>query len=191
MGVFDSVTVENDKIILSTWIEWVHRGIPDDDGITRELVRKSIEERHCLVCTSMDACFYPRNNMPVLPQHEGCDCYVKTINYAKVKNLAQVNFPIGKLTNYIFNETNLNNKGKAKLFKLWGFSIEDSNYIQDSLSTQALKSYLRGDFVIKGNNGYGTLIKITVNLNGRTWGTGWIVQPQGKIKNVTPYADDI
>ena len=191
MGVFDSFTIEGDKIISTRWVEWIHTGIPDEAGAIREQVRKSVATKHCMVCTSMDACFYPDNNKPDLPQHSYCDCYVKKIDYDKVRSLASVVFPIQKLTDYLFNEKNPNNKGKAALFNLWGFTIDDSKYLKDSLSKQALEKYLSGDFLIKGNHGFGTIVKIKVSLNGRSWGTGWMIQPRGQIRNLTPYADNI
>ena len=191
MGVFDFFTLEDDAILPTSWIEWYHQGIPDEVGPEREMVRlEMFAQDHCLECTSMDACYYAKAKMPDYRPHGGCHCKIFDVDFSVVKENAWVECDIKKFTEYIFNKGHPQNGGKYELFTSWGYDITDSEYLRDEIMSQAIDQYLSGNYEIRGNSGYGTIVKITVNVDGRIFGTGWIIQPKGGIKNTTPYADN-
>ncbi len=86
MNVFDDI-VKIDKegnIVYNQWIEWNHFMIPNSPDWLRQLLRNlKAMFGHCLICTSLDGCYFVKRNMPKRPVHENCDCKEKLIPFLK------------------------------------------------------------------------------------------------------------
>ena len=128
--------------------------------------------------------------MPDLPRHDRCDCGTFPKERYMVIVEANATCDARKFTEYVFNKNNPNNNGKYELFSRWGYDISDSNYLANKICELAKNEYLKGNYEIKRCSPYGPDLKITIDLNGRSFGTGWRLLPKGCIKNNTPYADD-
>ena len=76
---------------------------------------------------------------------------------------------------------------KKNLFESWGFSINNSNYLKNEFERQALEQYLNGNYVLKNLDIMGQRIAIETTLNGISFYSGWIVEPNGVIRNTTPF----
>ena len=97
---------------------------------------------------------------------------------------------INKFTGYLFSDKY--DDGKKELFESWGYTIKDSEYLQQLYVSQAIQKYCDGEYVYKGVEYYAR-IEIVVELpsnNGRVQRikTGWSLLPQGKIKLATPFS---
>lgn len=55
------------------------------------------------------------------------------------------------------------------------------------MQQQALENYLKVNYRIKGLDRYGQRIAIPITLNGTTFYSGWILEPEGRIRNTTPF----
>lgn len=106
------------------------------------------------------------------------------INIDDVKANASSECAIEKFTKYIFGN---NSKGKNQIFYKMGFSIDDSEYLQEQYCEQALNSYLRGRYELRELDIWGQRLAIPINLNGVYFYSGWMLCPEGKIKNTTPF----
>lgn len=52
---------------------------------------------------------------------------------------------------------------------------------------QALNNYLIGYYILKTSDLYGQRISIPIELQGKFILSGWMVEPEGKIRNTTPF----
>lgn len=83
--------------------------------------------------------------------------------------------------------------GKMKLFLGWGFSILDSEMLKQEFEKQALESYIKGNYTLGLLNEQGQHIDILIKLKRKdkdqivTFISGWMVEPDGKIRCATPY----
>ena len=68
-----------------------------------------------------------------------------------------------------------------------GFDINDSSYLQNEYCKQALNQYLLGNYVLKNLDRRGQRLAIPTTLNGTTFYSGWMLCPEGEIKNTTPF----
>ena len=90
---------------------------------------------------------------------------------------------------YIFAAGN----SKKQLFEFWGYSIIDSEYLQQEFIRQAQLSYSVGDYELGLLNEYGQRINITITLKRKnkneyvTFQSGWMAYPNGKIVLTTPF----
>lgn len=189
MSIFDNLIQigENGKIVNNQWIEWDHFLIPNKPEWHREILRNTMALfGHCMNCSALDGCYLVKRNMPEQPLHENCDCRGKDISYSKVKNNATAECDIRKFTEYVFRNSK-DSKGKNKIFHDLGFDINDSSYLQNEYCKQALNQYLLGNYVLKNLDKRGQRLAIPTNLNGTTFYSGWMLCPEGKIKNTTPF----
>ncbi len=183
-SAFDNIVVINDKVINNRWIEWEHPGIPNESGIFRELMRMLLcIFNHCLICTKLDGCYFLERKMPELPQHNRCDCFKIERQIQQVQNIAKAECDIRKFTDYIFKGAG----GKKQLFESWGYKIENSQWLKEEFENQAKKQYITGNYELKDLDISGQRISIPINLNGHYFKSGWMVYPDGKIKNTTPF----
>ena len=95
------------------------------------------------------------------------------------------------LIKYVFDEEK--SKGKKELFESWGYTIEDSKYLQQLYISQAIQKYCNGDYIFKGAGKEYGRIEIVIDLpikNGKVLKikTGWSLYPQGEIRNSTPFS---
>lgn len=141
---------------------------------------------HCMNCSALDGCYFVEGNMPLQPLHEHCDCDKIVISYSKVKNVATAECDIRKFTEYVFKDSDIS-KGKNELFFKFGYDINDSLYLQYEFCKQALNQYLSGNYVLKNLDRMGQRLAIPIRLNTTFFYSGWLLCPEGKIKNTTPF----
>lgn len=188
MGVFENFTLDDyGNIVNNAWIEWDHFLIPNKPELLRNIMRKLMSFfGHCKKCTALDGCYLLDNNRPEQPLHPNCDCKNKKINKNLVKLKSFAELPIIKLTKYIFNGMD-KSKGKQSIFESWGYTIENVNELKISLESQAKNNYITGKYVLKGLDVYGQRLAIPVELKGNIFYSGWMLKPEGEIKNTTPF----
>lgn len=189
MGIFDNLIQigENGEIVYNQWIEWDHFLISNKPEWLREILRNIMALfGHCTNCTALDGCYLVTRNMPEQPLHERCDCKKKNISQVIVKSNANAECDIRKFTEYVFKNTQ-DSKGKNQIFYDLGFNIDDSGYLQTEYNKQALNQYLNGNYVLKNLDRRGQRLAIPVSFNGTSFYSGWLLCPEGKIKNTTPF----
>lgn len=189
MSIFENVIKidNNDNIIFNNWIEWEHFDIPNKPDFLRQILRFLIAlSGHCLMCTALDGCFFVERIMPKQPIHEKCDCKKKPVSFYKINNLAQANMPIEKLSKYIFSNDQ-NSKGKKSLFEKMGYTKDDIYNLQSQFKSQALNQYLSGNYILKNLDNYGQRVAIKITLNNHSFYSGWMLEPEGTIRNTTPF----
>lgn len=189
MSIFANLIRVDEKgnIIYNNWIEWDHFLIPNKPEWLREIVRNlMVLLSHCLNCTALDGCYLLDGNKPNQPLHENCDCKKINVGFSKVKVNATAECAIEKFTQYIF-ANNRQSKGKNKIFYLLGYSIENSEYLKNEYCKQALEQYLSGNYKLKNLDRRGQRLAIPINLRGTVFYSGWMLCPEGKIKNTTPF----
>lgn len=189
MSIFDDIIQigKNGEIVYNQWIEWDHFLIPNKPEWLREILRNIMALLdHCMNCSALDGCYLVERNMPKQPLHENCDCLKKDISYSKVKNNATAECDIRKFTEYVFKNIE-DSKGKNKIFYDLGYNINNSQYLQNEYCKQALSQYLVGNYVLKNLDRRGQRLAIPISLNGITFYSGWMLYPEGEIKNTTPF----
>lgn len=98
-----------------------------------------------------------------------------------------------KFAKYALDPTNPRNKGKSLMFESWGYTVTDSEWLMNEYQKQARSKYIQGEYTLGVLNMHGQRISIRITLprkNGTgtvTYTTGWIVEPSGRIRLVTPY----
>ncbi len=161
-----------------SWIQWTHHS----EGKT-----------HCEECLKLDGCWFLEGNAPPCPHHHYCHCTLETISYAIVLSNASAYSSYSKFDPYLFNTNGLHPHGKEKLFNEWGYSVDDARWLQSEMERQAREKYILGDYKLGLLNFAGQRISIRIELprkNGEgivSFISGWMVEPNGKIRLVTPY----
>lgn len=188
MSVFENLIIIKDgEIVYNQWIEWNHFGIPNKPEWLRELMRDlAAFLGHCLRCTALDGCYLVESNMPEQPIHIRCHCGKKNISTVLVNAKAIAECDIKKFTEYIFKDDK-KSKGKNKIFYDLGFNIEDSEFLKNEYKKQALIQYLMGEYNLMNLDEYGQRLAIPISLRGKTFYSGWLLLPEGRIKNTTPF----
>ena len=79
-------------------------------------------------CDKFNGCYFIVKQMPQYPQHLKCRCRLKKIAKPIPNNTAKASVDILKFTGYIFSDKY--DDGKQELFKNWGYTIEDSEYLK-------------------------------------------------------------
>ena len=179
---------ENDfgEIFVEKWEEWEHFLIPNKPMWLRNIMRNFMAKNyHCLKCTALDGCYFLKSKKPNLPLHINCDCQVKELSIKNVKEKIKAFCDIRKFTEYVFS--NENSKGKNKLFYNLGYGINDSEMLAKEYCVQAEKQYFSGNYVLKNLDEKGQRIAIPIILNSKMFYTGWMLYPEGEIRNTTPF----
>lgn len=164
MNIFDDVVNidENGNIIYKQWIEWNHFNIPNKPELLRKIMRKIMAFfNHCLKCTSLDGCFLLDSKKPEQSLHPNCDCDKKLISFKKVKYYSISEFPIAKLSKYIF-AGEVASKGKQNIFQAWGYSSKDIFVLKDIFEIQAKQNYLDGNYKLKKLDEFGQRLSIPI-----------------------------
>lgn len=184
MSIFDEIQINNEgNIVFNKWIEWDHFLIPNKPEKLRNIMKNLLAFLgHCKRCGALDGCYLLDNNKPKQPLHENCDCNKKNISLKIVKEKIMANCPLIKFTNYIFKD-----KDKKILFESWGFTIQDSNTLKEMIELQACENYKLGNYILKSLDEFGQRLAIPLNLNGHIFYSGWLLCPEGKIRNTTPF----
>lgn len=196
MNYFENFSERNGEIVDGRWIKWIHRGVPDLEGVSRDYIRYFLATTyHCLKCTALSGCYFlllkkPGNIGTDGLLHENCDCTIKLI--LKPKGEVKAFCAIEKFSKYVFSEK-YRHKGKLDLFEALGFDINDSAFLKMEYERQARQKYLNGDYELKKLDEYGQNINIEIILDstikkGIKFISGWKVHPLGYITCNTPFA---
>ena len=134
-----------------------------------------------------------KENKPQIPQHLFCHCVTVDIPFSRVLSEATSECAISKIDPYLFDPKEFYKHGKEKLFKSWGYSIVDAEWLQNEFVTQGLDKYINGQYELGVLNGQGQRISIRVEIPRKDQGgtvsfiTGWLIEPNGHIRLTTPY----
>lgn len=186
--ISDIIKISNDgKAYYAGWVEYEHHFIPNKPEWFREIMRNIMAKiSHCMECTALDGCFFQDKNRPQLPIHNHCDCNKRAVSFNIVKAYASSECAIEKFTKYVFRNDK-ESKGKNKIFYDLGYTIDDAEYLQAEYCKQALNQYLLGKYKLKNLDKRGQRLAISIELNGVRFYSGWMLYPEGKIKNTTPF----
>ena len=160
------------------WVRWTHHA----EGKT-----------HCEECLMLDGCWFREDQAPPCPHHPSFHCTLDPIDPAVVSVCATAYSYYSKYDPSLFNSDGKHPHGKEKLFHLWGYTVADAPWLQKELERQAREKYLSGDYKLGTLNFAGQSISIRVTIPRRDTGsnvsfiTGWMVEPSGKIRLLTPY----
>ncbi len=177
------------KLFSINWMQWVHEGSKAAESNVEKSanVIKGTISKHCAMCLNLNGCCFVIDRCLPKPLHPNCHCY--TVDIPSIT--AKAECPIEKFTKYIFAEGN----SKKELFELWGYSIIDSEHLQQEFIRQAKMAYSVGDYELDRLDDYGQRINIEIKLKRKeregyvTFQSGWMVYPNGKIILTTPYGD--
>ena len=137
--------------------------------------------------------FFMASNHPPCPHHPFCHCTLEPVDYAVVLINASAYTDYRKFDPYLFNTTGLQTHNKEKLFKEWGYTVEDARWLQAEIERQAKERYIAGKYTLGKLNWNGQRISIRVIIPRRdgtgevSFITGWMVEPGGKLRMTTPY----
>lgn len=140
--------------------------------------------RTCEYCVALNNCvFY----YLVLPTniHEKCKCIYINSYHNNFSGIMDIN----KITKYLFV-----NENKKKIFESFGYTIEDSVFLQQSIVECAEKNYAEGRYILKTLDKYGQRIGIETEIYDKVkkqpvkFYSGWIVYSNCQLKNTTPFA---
>ena len=160
------------------WVKWIH----ESAGIS-----------HCLECLQLDGCWFTRDNAPIWPHHDRCHCRLEQIDYLVVLANASTYSDYSKFDPYLFNTTGIYPHTKEKLFKEWGYTVHDAKWLQAEMERQAREKYIAGEYELGKLDVFGQRINITIEIPRKdkagtvTFVSGWMVEPNGKLKLNTPY----
>ncbi len=162
------------------WKKWIHR---------------NLSPRHCAECLKLDGCWFLEGKAPKRPQHSFCHCIFEDIPYNEVWDNASSDSAYTKFDPYLFNRDGRYPHNKEKLFNSWGYTIDDSKWLQSEIKKQGLEKYIDGDYELGLLNCYGQRINIRVEIPRKNQSgtvnfiTGWMVKPNGLIQLNTPFGE--
>ena len=176
------------KILTNKWVQWVHFGLsPAETSLAKSInVALGATTNHCAQCRNLNGCCFVKGKHPTHPAHKYCHCKLVEIQTPPIK----AECAIIKFEGYIFHPTN--NNGKKELFESWGYSIMDSQYLQQEFVRQAQFAYSAGEYELELLDKYGQRINIAITLKTNqgeyvTFKSGWMVYPNGRIVLITPF----
>ena len=70
---------------------------------------------------------------------------------------------------------------------MWGYTKDDAPWLKKNFEIQALNNYLKGNYKLKQLDEYGQRLAIPISLNEKTFYSGWMLCPEGEIRNTTPF----
>ena len=59
--------------------------------------------------------------------------------------------------------------------------------MKDKFQNQAVMGYVRGEYKLKKLDEYGQRLAIPITLKGRSFYSGWMLEPEGTIRKITPF----
>ena len=175
---FYNAVKESVQMSQQRWVEWRH----EMTGLL-----------HCGSCLSLHKCWFVFKKAPVSPLHEKCHCTTVAIPASQVKSNAVAKSDYSKYNPYLFDPKNFYKHGKNKAFESWGYTISDSQWLQNEIEKQGKQQYLLGNYELGVLNMRGQRISIRVTIPRKkgtgevSFVTGWMVNPGGEIKLNTPY----
>ena len=141
----------------------------------------------------LDGCFFTEDAHPPCPHHPYCHCTLDPIDYALILTNAAAHSDYSKFDPYLFNTTGTYPHNKEKLFKAWGYTIDDAHWLQAELERQAREKYISGEYILGKLNKDGQRISIRIEIPRKdgtgtvSFLSGWMVYPNGKLRLITPY----
>ncbi len=94
---------------------------------------------------------------------------------------------------YLFNTEGKYTHTKEVLFKEWGYTVTDAEWLQNEIEKQTLEKYINEDYKLGRLNDTGQRISTKVEIPRKNssemvkFTTGWMVYPNGHIQLTTPY----
>lgn len=83
-------------------------------------------------------------NYPKYPHHKFCHCTLEEVDYAVVVENASAYSDYSKFDPYLFNTTGVYKHNKEKLFKEWGYTVDDARWLQAEMERQARENTFLG-----------------------------------------------
>ena len=160
------------------WNKWWHRNSSDN---------------HCEECLMLHECWFEKEKTPKWPHHPFCHCVLEDVSYNEVLTKCTSDGAYSKFDPYLFNTEGKYPHNKEKLFKEWGYTVKDVNWLQNEINKQGLEKYISGNYVLGKLNKDGQRISIRIEIPRKdkaenvSFITGWMVYPNGKIQLITPY----
>lgn len=111
--------------------------------------------RTCKLCVAANRTAYSAEVCAY--EHPHCKCTYKN-NSVTVK----VDFPMQKLTNYLFT-----NENKSAMMRRIGYTVEDSDTLRQTLSAVIKKQYEEGNYTIGVLDNHGVRIQINTVFIGK------------------------
>ena len=168
------------RTAIQPWMEWKHI---------------AMGKTHCPTCLKLDKCWFVKANMPQLPQHEYCHCTAVPKSTRTVQAQATAESVYSKFDPYLFDPNGVYGHKKDVLFRLWGYTVEDSRWLKEEMERQGLEKYISGEYTLNKLDYNGQRINIVIKIPRKDNGeevsfiSGWMVMPNGKIRLATPYGD--
>ena len=113
-------------------------------------------------CDKLDGCYFIKRNMPPYPQHANCRCRLVKISKPIPWETAFAQGDRRNFSEYIFNPAN--SKGKTAVFLAMGYTIQDSQFLQNLYIEQGLRKYCDGNYRFVGVSNYVVKIEILIEL---------------------------
>lgn len=73
----------------------------------------------------------------------------------------------------------MKSKEKRAIFESLGFTDKDSQKLKLEFEKQSLANYLIGNYLLKNLDSNGQRLAIPITLAGKTFYTGWMLEPEG------------
>ena len=160
------------------WVQWTHH----NEGKT-----------HCEECLKLDGCWFEKYHTPTWPHHPFCHCTLDPIEYAIVCEKAAAHSDYSKFDPNLFNTTGKYPHTKEKLFEMWGYTVVDAKWLQSEMERQAREKYIKGDYILGKLDKDGQRISIRIEIPRKdgtgtvSFVSGWMAQPNGELRLITPY----
>ena len=152
-----------------------------------------MSDNHCPECLMLDGGWFLKEKTPKWPHHPFCHCVLEDIPYNDVLTKTTSDSAYSKFDPFLFNTNGTYSHGKENMFKDWGYSVSDSNYLRTEFIKQALDKYISGKYELGKLDDKGQRISIRVEIPRKdqegivSFITGWMVRPNGHIQLATPY----
>ena len=76
---------------------------------------------------------------------------------------------------------------------MWGYTVDDAKWLQSEMERQAREKYIKGDYILGKLDKDGQRISIRIEIPRKdgigtvSFVSGWMVQPNGELRLITPY----
>ena len=154
---------------------------------------RNSSDNHCEECLMLHECWFEKEKTPKWPHHPFCHCVLEDVSYNEVLTKCTSDSAYSKFDPYLFNTEGKYPHNKEKLFKEWGYTVKDANWLQNEINKQGLEKYISGNYVLGKLNDKGQRISIRIEIVRKDTGskvsfiTGWMVRSNGHIQLTTPY----
>ena len=190
MGVIDwlSNIVKNlFSISGNGWVKRISTSSLNIENCNGE-AKEDSDTRTCALCVALNGTIFRNDNKPNY-YHMNCKC----VNVTTDLNNVVLDFPMDKITKYLFKDTN-----KLDMMKSMGYNLEDYRNVYDQISSNITNNFISNKYLLKELNNHGQHIQINFVINGKnehvhekfSCHSGCVVWPNGKIRVATPLIKD-